>query len=86
MDVRSIQRGTDTIAISGTSKDATITAVDLARTRLVFLGQDGNLDESQETLIRQSLVDSTTVRGDRDDGGGSEARIFSFEVVEEYAR
>ncbi len=83
MEIRAIQRSGDTIAASGTSKDTTITAVVLARSRLVWNGHDGNLNDSTETAIRLELFNATTVRATRF-VGGSEARAYTFEVVEEW--
>lgn len=79
--IKSIQRGT--IAMNTTSDTATIAAVDVANTRLRFLGFNDNnaADNIPDASIRIALTNATTVTATRASSGASNP-IVSYEVIE----
>lgn len=81
--VKSVQRGTITLANGVTSNTATITAVVLANTRLVYLGntsENAGGSGAAPTVARLAMTNETTVTASRITG--TDAAIVSFEVVE----
>lgn len=82
--IRSIQRGTITIAGAATSNTATITSVSLAAAKINFLGCTalGN-EPPTHAYARVTLTDATTVTATKNSGtGGSDDVVVSYEVVE----
>lgn len=60
--IKSIQRGTITITQPSTSATATITAVDVSKTQLRYLGGSReNVDSSISIIPRIVLTNSTTI-------------------------
>lgn len=83
--VKSNQSGT--IAITGTSNTATITAVDTAKSICVYLGNTSTTASSaiqyiNSALVRVTLTNTTTVTGTRD--GSDDAATVGYQVVEFY--
>lgn len=81
--IKSIQRGTIAIAGGATSNTATITSVDTANTRLVFLGiLDASGDTTPDIVAcRIALTNATTVTATVNTVGAGN-RTVSYEVVE----
>ena len=78
--IKSIQRGTIDLS-TGASGTATITAVDMSKTELRFLGaRCGSTADSGITAIVIGLMNSTTVVASRDASGV--AAVAGFEVTE----
>lgn len=83
--IKSIQRNTITLADSVTSNTATISAVSMANSRLVYLGHSsvntgGGGSGSGPTLARVEFTNATTITATRTTG--TDAVIVSFEVIE----
>lgn len=83
--IKSIQRGTITIASGANSNTATISSVDTTKAAVTLLGfssaNDTAFDASQ-TLPAVVLTNATTVTASTGTSDGSNARIVSYEVVE----
>ena len=84
--VKSIQRGTSIIESGDSSRDIRITAVNVNKTMVNYLGftgasNDSSSDHRYRGYIR--LVDSTTLSIGRASSGGSDYK-FSWEVIEFY--
>jgi hypothetical protein len=80
--IRSIQRGTIAIAAGATSNTATISAVDEANTRLVFLGVNSTGEGvAREVCCRVALTNATTVTATVNTTGANN-RTVSYEVIE----
>ena len=89
--VKSVQRGTLVLSSSQTSNTATISAVNMAKTMLNFLGASaGSSAETAPTnryaqtshhFVRLTLTDSTTVTATRVSHHDREATV-SYEVIE----
>lgn len=79
-----IQRGTISIAAGATSNTATLTsAVDITRTRLVYLGMVGGADATVAPVAcRVALTDSVTVTATVNTTSAGAARVVGFEVIE----
>lgn len=83
--LRSIQRGTITLADGQTTNTATITAVTTSRAYVRWLGFDvaAPVNSQAEARCTVALTDSTTVTATRGAGAaGAAALIVSYEVVE----
>jgi hypothetical protein len=78
--IKSIQRGTISIAGANTSNTATITAVDTAKTMLNWLGHTADGDIGLRVLMQLVLTNSTTVTATRQYNSG--ATVISFEAIE----
>lgn len=81
--IKSIQRGTITIATSGTTNTAAITSVDITNSRLRFLGMrggDGNY--YNKSAVRLTFTNGTTITATRDTADASNTVTVSFEVEE----
>lgn len=65
--IKSIQIGTVTVADGATTGNATVTAVDLAKSFLSYLGATGTYGQggSQYDLVRIRRLNTTTIRGER---------------------
>lgn len=85
-NIKSIQRGTITLADTVTSATATIGAVDPNNTRLIFLGNNstntGGAGSSNPTSARIALTNATTVTASRITG--TDLMTVSYEVIEYY--
>ncbi len=79
--IRSIQRGTGTIASGTSTDDVTITRVSLANARLRWLWTSIAGGDS----ARGELLDNTTVRATAGSNTSAD-QTFTFEVIEEYRR
>jgi hypothetical protein len=79
--IKSVQRGTITIAGGASSNTATISAVDASRARVRWLGQTSSLDQNDGAYGRVTLTDATTVTATR---GSNPAvtLVIGYEVVE----
>lgn len=77
--IKSVQYGTCTIADTVTSGTATITAVTVAKTVLVFLGNDGldNIAGARANFTRITLTNTTTVGCARANGNGGAVTAFA---------
>lgn len=83
--IRSIQRGTITLADTVASNTATITAVNMANSRLVCLGNTsentgGGGSGGGPTYARLEFTNSTTITATRTDTSG--ALVIGFEVIQ----
>lgn len=83
--IRSIQRGTITVANAALTNTATITTVDPDNTRLVYLGNDcvdtgGGGTGFSPCALRIDLTNATTITATRIDS--VDAAIVSYEVIE----
>lgn len=83
--IKSIQRGTITVANASLTNTATITSVVPGNTRLVYLGNDsvnagGGGTGTAPCLLRIDLTNATTVTATRLDS--TDDAIVSFEVIE----
>lgn len=79
--IKSIQRGTITIAVGGANtQTATITAVVVAKTRLAHLGQTAT---AAGATARIALTDTTTITATRDNAFNANEITVSYEAVEE---
>ena len=83
--IRSIQRGTITLANGQLTNTATITTVDPSNTRLVYLGNDctdvgGGGTGASPCQVRIDLTNATTITATRTDS--VDADIVSYEAVE----
>lgn len=81
--IQSIQRGSITIPAAAASNTATITAVDTARTRIVFLGTVMGADAggADNLACRVALTNATTVTASSN-SSASVDRIVYYEVIE----
>ena len=83
--IRSIQRGTISVAAGASSNTATVTSVNTAKSELKFLGQSPDAATAMygKELLRIELTNATTVTATR---GGSPSRgnVVSYELVEYY--
>ena len=81
--IKSIQRGTISIANGATSNTATVTAVVLANSRLVNLGNDAGSDTTADTVcVRIALTNSTTITATVNTVSAAVARVVSYELIE----
>lgn len=78
--IKSIQRGTFTIADAATTGSATISSVTTSKSRVHHLGTTGGSDTGS-AQVRISLDSATSVGGTA--GGANGTRTISYEVVEE---
>lgn len=78
--IKSIQRGTITIANSSTSNTATITSVDTAKSILFLLGAESTETSVANTNVRLALTNATTVTMSR--GGSTGSVTGGYQVVE----
>lgn len=83
--IKSIQRGTITIANASLTNTATITSVDVNNTRLVCLGNSsvdagGGGSGAGPVLVRIDLTNATTITASRT--ASTDAAVVSYEVVE----
>lgn len=76
---KSTQRGTMTFAGASLTADITVSAVDLSKANLVYLGCAPSVD-SVVGMAYIYFLNSTTVRAAR--VSGSIATVVSFEIVE----
>jgi|TARA_R110001583_G_scaffold45552_4_gene143435 hypothetical protein len=76
--IGSIQRGT--ISLTGTSATSTITAVDVDKSILSWLGVRCTHDGSAKAMVNIVLTNSTTITATRDDG--TNTSIVSWQIVE----
>lgn len=79
--IASVQRGTITIGSGASSNTATIAAVNLDHSRVVYLGNDTTLDQTDSAFARVALTNSTTVTATRGLSSASDT-VVSYEVVE----
>lgn len=81
--VQSIQRGSITIAAANASNTATITSVDITRSRLRILGYSNNnaVAAPASSSIRLALTNATTVTATRITTGASDA-VVDYEIIE----
>ena len=80
---KSYGRGTISITGSNTTNTATITAVNTAKTKLVFMGS-GFADSANPLPARVDLTNTTTITATRDDQNGTDTTIAGYEYWEEY--
>jgi hypothetical protein len=59
--IKSIQRGTISVAVGTTSNTATISTVNTAKTELRFLGGGGQDATPASVFVRIALTNSTTI-------------------------
>lgn len=81
--IKSIQRGTVTIAAGAASGTAAIAAVTLAKTEIRFLGST-TIGAETHWSARVALTNATTVTATRDNPGSGVTSAVSFEVTEWY--
>lgn len=74
--IKSIQRGTISLSSGASSATATLTAVDPAKTLLIFLGASGS-----DTAVRIALTDATTVTAYHATGGMTTTTV-GYEAIE----
>lgn len=79
--IKSIQRGTITIAHPATSNTATVTAVDTAKSLLRLLGALSNVDDVR-ALAHIALTNSTTITATRSTSSSGWSTVVSYELVE----
>ncbi len=84
--IKSIQRGTITIAVNTTSNTATISAVTTGKTRLTFLGSTGYYDcgsgVPSRWVSQLALTNGTTVTASKNQSNATYAHAVGYEVVE----
>lgn len=80
--IKAIQRGVISIAVSGTSATATITAVDTAKTELRYLGGSGLDSNANAAVPRVVLTNTTTITATMQYTNGITATIVSWELTE----
>lgn len=81
-NVRSVQRGTISVAANGVSNTATISAVDTNKSTCHWLGISG-LQASYPSFCRVELTNSTTVTATFRSGQPTiDTAVVGFEVVE----
>lgn len=81
--IKAIQRGVISIAVSGTSATATITAVDTAKSELRFLGGSGyDASGTIATVPRIVLTNATTVTATVINANPSIGLSASWELTE----
>jgi len=86
--LKSVQRGTITLAAGAGSGTATITGVDTAKSVVNILGSSNNdtvtggYAGGQETTSYAVLTNATTVTATRNAAAGAIAMVVSYEVVE----
>lgn len=78
--IKSIQAGTINIPVAATTNTATITAVVLAKTFLLHLGQQGSGATTTRALIHIVLTNTTTITATRN--STSDEETVSFMIVE----
>ena len=78
--IRSVQYGSITVANTETTQTATITAVDVTRASLVFLGCSNNAGGAPNGQVHLALTNSTTVTATR--GASSVSTTVAFCVIE----
>lgn len=79
--IKSIQRGTITIANTFGTNTSTVTSVDTAKSELRFLGQTTNAGtDPANQIARLELTNSTTVTATR--AGGNNDTVVSWELIE----
>lgn len=81
--IKSVQRGTITIAVASASNTATVTAVDTSKTQMTHLGTDITAAGTDTFYPRDAylvLTNSTTVTATR--RGNNEAVVVSYELLE----
>lgn len=80
--IKSIQRGTVTILAAATSGTAAITAVDVANSRLIYLGLTASdTAQTDSTPCRLTLTSATVITGNVN-ANGAQDRVISFEIIE----
>jgi hypothetical protein len=87
--IKSIQRGTITIAASATTGTATITSVDTAKSMCLFLGFTTTWDfasadnwRASRLFPRVALTNGTTVTATRNSSDSTATVTVSYEVIE----
>ena len=81
--IKAIQRGVISIAVSGTSATATITAVDMAKTELRFLGGSGyDASGTIAAVPRVVLTNTTTVTATLQNANAAAILNVSWELTE----
>lgn len=83
--VKSIQSGTIAMANTDTSKTATITSVNTAKSMITLTGlssTQGNTTYPHARMARVTLTNATTVTADR--GSGVDDLTVGYQVVEFY--
>lgn len=78
--IKSIQRGTITIAGSSTSNTATITSVNTAKSIISLLGTASTETSTANVLAHVALTNATTVTATR--GGSTGSLVVGYQVVE----
>lgn len=81
--IKSVQRGTITVAGGSTSNTATVTAVDTSKSELRMLGFSGSSTSSggaEEWAVRIALTNGTTVTATR--AANTQSVTVSFELTE----
>lgn len=78
--IKSIQRGTITIANAASSKTATITSVDTTKALIFSLGAESTETSVANTNVRLALTNATTVTAER--GGTTGSVEVGYQVVE----
>jgi hypothetical protein len=81
--IRSVQRGTISIAAASASNTATITTVDMANSRLQFLGYSNNNAAAapNASATRLALTNSTTITATRVTTGASD-NVVAYQIIE----
>jgi hypothetical protein len=79
--VKSIQRGTITIASGAAANTATITAVDTANTVLRWLGHTSTIQQDDNGYARIALTNATTITATRASNPAGDC-VVSYEVIE----
>lgn len=76
--IKSIQRGSITIANGQVTGTGTITSVSTGNTRLIYLGESHGASETNSSRRRSriTLTNATTVTATRSDSGGTETVLF----------
>jgi hypothetical protein len=90
--IKSIQRGTITIAASATTGTATISSVNTGKSVLHLLGWTQTYEQSATSgthryprmFPRIALTDATTVTATRNSSDSAETVTVSYEVIEYY--
>lgn len=80
--IKSLQRGTITIANASGSNTATVTAVDTSRSFINYLGASAAGTGAGDAAVRLVLTNSTTITATRTLTNGE--AIVSYELIECY--
>lgn len=83
--IRSVQRGSITIGAAAITNTATITAVNINKAGLTWLGQQTSETNDSDSYTKLALTNATTVTAARTGtGGAAGSTTVSYEVVDWY--